>query len=410
MKRLLMIAAFAAAGLHAEPLPTLPGLLPEPVAQSLLHADPTVAAAHAEAGAVREDARLAEQSPYEYTVRANAQKRRVEEGPLYREWNVGLERTLRLPGKAKADRRIALAYDAESEAVYGEALHESARKLLELWLDWTAAEQARALAGASLAAARTNLDAVERRVKAGDAARLDAGLARAELAEQERAHIEAGTAAAVAWSRLHARFPGLGREHASLPEPQPVVQPAGFWRERILDQSDELKLADAARERTAGQADRAKAERWPDPTVGLYTASEFGGRERFTGVMLSVPIPGARRSHQAGKAAGVAESARQLHLAKRVELEAQVDVAVATAEGAYQAWRSAQANAAAMDENARLAARAYSLGEADLQSLLAARRLASAAARGALEARRAAVGAHGSLLVDAHLVWGLDHD
>lgn len=410
MKRLIVIAALAANNLHAQPLPALPGLLPTQVAQPLLLQDAMVAAARAESAAAREDARIAQASPYEFAVRANAQKRRVDEGPLYKEWNIGVERAVRLPAKRQADRRIGEAFATESEALYGEAVHEAARALLALWLDWAQAEQARTLVAANLAAAQENMDVVEKRVKAGDAARLEASLARAELAEQERAAIEAQAAAAVAWARLHGRFPGLVRDHAALPEPRPLAQPLAFWRERILEQSDELKLALAARDKAAGQAERARAERVPDPTVGIYSASEFGGKERFSGVMLSMPIPGARRSRTADKAANTAEAAWQQHRARRAALEAGVTAEVAAAEGAYAAWRSAVANADAMRDNARLATRAYALGEADLQSLLGARRQASAAALRALSAQVAAVHAHAALLVDAHLVWGLEHE
>ena len=55
----------------------------------------------------------------------------------------GIERPLRLPGKASADRNIGKATMKEAEARYGEALHEAAQNLLSLWLDWLAAERAR---------------------------------------------------------------------------------------------------------------------------------------------------------------------------------------------------------------------------------------------------------------------------
>jgi outer membrane protein TolC len=408
MKRLFLTAVLVTGMLHAEPVPELPGLLPASVAQQLLLNDALVAAARAESAAAREDARLAEASPYEFTARANAQKRRVEPGAVYKEWNVGIERTLRLPGKAQADRRIAQAFRAEASAVYGEAMHEAARALLALWIDSAQAEQGRELYAASLEAARQNLQAVEQRVKAGDASRLDASLARAELAELERASIEARTAAEVAWARLHARFPGLARRPTALPAPQALAQPLAFWRERILAYSDELRLTAAARDKAMGEAERARAGRVPDPTVAIYTASELGGQERFAGIMLSMPIPGTRRAALEGKAVSMAEMALQQHQARRVEVEAAIASAVANAQGSYDAWRSAQANAIAMAENAGLVQRAYVLGETDLQALLSARRQANLAAQGALTSRATAAHAYAALLVDAHLVWGLD--
>lgn len=410
MKRWLLMAALAAGSVAAAPLPALPGLLPDHVARPLLEQDPMVAGARAEAAATRQDAQLQRQSPYEFTARATSQRRRVDTGASYREWNVGLERPLRLPGKAAADERIAQALDEQADAHFGEAMHESARTLLAMWVEWAAAEQAHALAQENLAAARANVDVVDKRVRAGDAARLDASLARGELAEQERATVEARTAAAVAWAQLHGRFPGLTRQYGVLPEPRPVEGGDAFWRERILSLSDDLKLAEAARDQALGHAERARAERLPDPTLGIFTASEVGGRERLTGLSLSMPLPGARRTGLAGRAANGAEAARQAYALKRAELEAGVGAGLARAGGAYDAWQSARGGAAAMHDNARLAQRAYSLGEADLQSLLAARRQANQAAQAALAAQAQAVLAYGTLLVDAHLVWGLEHD
>jgi cobalt-zinc-cadmium efflux system outer membrane protein len=63
-----------------------------------------------------------------------------------------------------------------------------------------------------------------------------------------------------------------------------------------------------------------------------------------------------------------------------------------------------------MADNAKLVQRAYSLGEADLQTLLLSRRQATQAAQTALESQIEAVRAYESLRVDAHWVWDLDHD
>lgn len=409
MKRLGMTMMLAAAPLLAQ-AQSLAGLLPDLYARPFLDRDPMVLAARAEAAAVRDDARIQRDSPYEFVARATGQRRRAELGARYNEWNVGLERTLRLPGKAAADGRIAAALDGQADAHYGEALHESARTLLALWLEWAAAEQGKLLAEASLEAARRNVEVVDKRVRAGDAARLDASLARADMAEQERASIELATAASMAWVRLTGRYPGFSRQYTALPEPVAPEGDLAFWRDRILEQSDELKLTQAERDKAEGHAERARAERLPDPTLGVFQASEVGGRERLTGISLSMPLPGARRSNLASRAASTAEATRQQLALKRAELEAGVAAELARAQGAYAAWRSARSAAAEMQDNARLAQRAYSLGEVDLQALLAARRQASAAQASALSAQVQAVQSYASLLVDAHLVWDLDHD
>ena len=167
---------------HAQQRFETPGLLPTPVVRPLLDQDSSVAAARAGLEAARQEAGILDQSPYEWNTKLSGQRRSVDTGPRYREWNVAVERPIRLPGKAAADRYIGKATIEEAEARYGEALHEAARDLLTLWLDWLGAEQGRALAASNLQSAQESLTAVGKRVRAGDASKLDASLAQADLA------------------------------------------------------------------------------------------------------------------------------------------------------------------------------------------------------------------------------------
>lgn len=408
--RYWILIALVAGVAQAATLPATPGLLPTEVVRPLIDLDPEVAAARANREAAQQDAALAKGSPYEWSAKLSAQRRTLDAGPRYQEWNAGLERSLRLPGKAAADRKLGQAMLEEGDARYGEARHETARELLALWLDWASAEQAHVLARANLQAAQENFGIVEKRVKAGDAARLDAGVARSDYDEQQRAANDAKTAANVAWAHLHARFPGLPRQYSALPLAAPVSGDAAFWRERISSQSDELKVSEALRAKAQAHGERARAERWPDPTLGLFTASEVGGRERLTGVTLSIPIPGSLRSGRASRAVHAAEASRhEAELVKRA-IDARIGATLASAQGAYDSWQSAESGAAAMGDNARLMQRAYTLGEADLHSLLMARRQATMVAHSALAAKTAAARAYYSLLIDAHLVWDMDHE
>ncbi|MDP1682367.1 MAG: TolC family protein [Burkholderiales bacterium] len=411
MPRLLFISLFVLAlSVQAASAPETPGLLPTQMARPLLEQDPNVAAARAAVEAARHEAGLLDSSPYEWTARLSSQRRSLQEGPAYQEWSAGIERPLRLPGKASADRNIGQATIEGAEARYGEALHEASRDLLSLWLDWIAAERGRELANANRESAQGNLSAVEKRLRAGDASKLDVSLAQADLAEQQRMENDAKTQAAVAWGHLHARFPGFGQEWKTWPTPVPLKESAAFWRERILAESDVLKTAQAQLQKAQAEAERARADKLPDPTVGIYTASEAGGRERITGLSVSMPIPGGQRDQRAARSLQLVEVMRQQVESKKRELEAEIANALATTEGAYISLQLAEAGAAAMQDNARLMQRAYALGEADLQSLLLARRQATAAAQSALAARAGAAKSYYWLLIDAHLVWDLDHE
>lgn len=411
MIRALLIGLLTfSATTHAVQPVNPPGLLPTEIARPLLEQDPGVAVARAGLDVALQEAGILDKSPYEWIPRVTGQQRRLENGPSYSEWNVGIERTIRLPGKAAADSNIGKATVEESQARYGEALLEAARELMALWVDSLAAERARQLAESSLQSTQASLAAVEKRARAGDASKLDVSIARAELAEQRRLDNDAKTQASAAWLRLSTRFPGVKHQSLALPAPLPIGEDAVFWRERVLAQSDELKVIQTQVQKAQALVERARADKTPDPTFGVYTASEIGGRERLSGVMLSIPIPGGVRDSRSAKAIATVEVSRQEVQLKQRQLETEVASAVATARGAYDSLQIANEGATAMQENADLMQRAYALGEAELQALLLARRQATAALNDALQAQVTALKTYYGLLVDAHLIWEMDHD
>jgi len=411
MIRLLLASLIMVTGsAYALQPPNVPGLLPTDTARPLLEQDPRVAAARAGLEVAKQESSILDKSPYEWTGKALGQRRSLDTGPRYREWNVGIERTIRLPGKGSADRNIGKATIEESEARYGEALHESARELVSLWVDWLAAERGRELAASNLVAVQENLKSVDKRLRAGDASKLDLNLANAELAEQKRMDNDAKTQAAAAWARLSARFPGINRQSVLLPSPMLIAEDEARWRDRIIAESDELKVVQTQLRIAQAQADRAQADRVPDPTFGVYTASEVGGRERISGVTLSIPLPGGLRDSRSSKALAAVEVARNAVDLKKRELETEIASALVTARGTYESLQIANEGALAMQENAKLVQRAYALGEGDLQTLLLARRQTTAAANSALLAQVGALKAYYGLLIDAHLIWGLDSE
>lgn len=416
MIRQLAIGLLLGAGAliaRAQELPTPPDLPPTPLARQALDSDPTVAAARAALESARTEARILTVGPYEFSTRITGQSRTLRDGPSYGEWLVYMERPVRLPGKAALDRRIGEEAVAEAQARYGDALHQASRELLRLWLDWLGTVGTRDLLVAQRQGAEENLRAVEKRFRAGDAAQLDVNLARAELEDLRRAESEASTQAAAALVLLQARFPGIQPAPVPLSEPVPLREGVAFWRERILAHSHELRIPAAQLARAQALAARARAERLPDPTLGVHAASEFGGAERIVGASVSIPIPGSRRGLEAARAASLAQSARQNLAAQTRMVEADVAATVAHARGNYDSARAAEAAAAATQANARLMQRAYALGEASLQDLILARRQAQAASMAAHQARLNALRARYRLLVDAHMIWDMeaqDHD
>ncbi len=390
--------------------PTVTGLLPTELARPLLEQDPRVAAARAGLTVAREESNILDKSPYEWTAKATGQRRSLDTGSQYREWNIGVERAIRLPGKGAADRDLGKATLEEAEARYGEAMHESAKELLSLWIDWLAAERGHELAAANFQAVQENVLAVDKRSRGGDASRLDLNLASAELAEQKRASNDAQTQATAAWARLSVRFPGIKPLRLALPSPLLIAEDAREWRDRILAESDVLKLAQTQLRMAQAQADRAHANRFADPTLGLFSASEVGGRERLTGLSISIPLVGGLRDARSAKAMAAVEVARQAVEVVQRDLETDIATALVTVRGLHESLQMAYEGARAMKENARLVQRAYALGEGDLQSLLLARRQATASENSALQAQVSALKAFYGLLTDAHFIWDLEHD
>jgi cobalt-zinc-cadmium efflux system outer membrane protein len=148
----------------------------------------------------------------------------------------------------------------------------------------------------------------------------------------------------------------------------------------------------------------------PDPTVGVYRASEAMGRERITGISLSIPLPGGARGARSDRSQAALLAAEQEAALKRLEVEADLAANIAVARGSLEALQIAEDGAAAAQSSYELTQKAYRLGEADLQTLLLARRQATTARAGALQAQVAALKAQYKLLVDAHLVWDLKDD
>lgn len=377
-----------------------PDLPPDALVEKALRAHPAVLAAQAgiDAGAAARDALDA--GPHEFTLRlGSAQRREVATDLRLPEKQIGIERALRLPGKAAKDGEIGAATLAQAREAYGDALHETARLLLGSWFGWRREDAAAAEWRAQVDVLRHQNDVATKRVAAGDAARIETLLTAAQLAQAEAQLAQAETRAQLAAGLLSQHFPALPLP--ANPGDAAPAAPAGTaedWREKILQHSHELQLARNAARRAQLQAQRSDADRLPDPTIGLNWSSERDGQERVVGVALSIPLPGAARAAAAREALALAkvegEARRTVQLAQTAYLQAQRLTEVAA--------RSA--------ENAQLLEKAWRYGEGQLGDLLAARRQAIEARLAAAQARLDAAEARYRLLLDAHELWAFEQE
>lgn len=382
-------------------------LPPAELARAAIEQEPSVVKARYALEAAGHAGRRIAASPYEWSVGVDGQRRRYDTGGNSNEWTARIERPIRIGGKAELDQGLGDATERIARVELAQARHEAARALADLWIDWLATIQARELAKEQLGFAESSASAVAGRRKAGDASLLDLNAAQADAAEARRQFDAVQAQEAKAILRLRARFPSLVMEPRSLSEPVELEMDEVQWRERVLAESETLRIMQESLKRAELTADRARADRIPDPTVGIYTASEARRSERIVGVSVSIPLGGTYRRET------MQEALKQVDVT-RAELERQrkeVDLAIAEtindARTALRRWRLAEQSAQMARENARLGQRGYALGEGDLQSLLLLRRQSVDAVGASLSSRIEALKARNRLLVDAHLIWGL---
>ncbi len=381
-----------------------------PDAQAALAAidrHPLVRAAQARLRVAHAEHQRLQAGSYEYGLRLNAQRREVRSGPDHNEWEAAIERGLRLPDKARLDDRIGAVGVEEARERLGDARHEVAKRLLTLWYAVLKAQAEARLWREQVALLEAEARIVASRVRAGDAARMHTLQAEAALAQ---AVSQQGQAEA----RVRMAQAELSRQYPELPAPtelaaQPLLPEGGQaqWLDQTLAHNHELLAARHASERARLLAQRAEADRRPDPVLGLRYTNEQGGNERVLGVSLSVPLPGEGRRAVASLQAAEAEALAEVEAATRRRLEAEAADNWLRASSAVEAYRRAAQAAEAASRHADLTRRAHELGELGLTEVLLARRSALEMRIAAEQSRISANEAIARLLLDAHLLWPL---
>ncbi len=408
-----LLAALGAAPAHSGEAADYPDLPPLQAVSRAMAAYPQVQAARARVRMEQANERKLQAGSYEYSARLSEQQRTVRTDPQQHlnEWSIELDRPLRLPGKAVLDGRIGAQGVSQAELAYGDAMHEAGRTLLKLWFDWGRADSQARQWETQVATLKQQSAIVDKRVKAGDAPRLEALMAQAAVAQAEASLQQANLQRQMAANDLTQRFPAIPLPaRPTLSVPAPLQHDLPYWRDAILKDNHELRLAQGRVRHWQLVASRTQADRMPDPTVGLHYSSERGGEERVVGVSVSIPLPGAARAAGADSARAQAEEAVATEAALVSRLNADIANLYASADAAYGTWLKAREVASGMAQNAELMGRAYALGEANLTDLLTARRQANDAELAATLARLNAAEGHYRLQLDAHRLWPLDTD
>jgi len=402
------LALGATAAFAAEPAAPLPD--PD-TAHAVLAETPAVQAALAARDAARARGEALDVGPYEFEVNALGQQRDVRHEGNYAEWEAGISRRLRLPGKAALDRELGALGNEVAGLGIADAFHGAALELLDGWFGWLEA------AGAATAAenARNRLAqeraAVQKRLVRGDAAQLDLDLADSALAGAEAALAQARSDAAERRALLAARYPRLALPATppAVPDPELPGVDATALTAQIVARSHEIGIAEGQYRQALKRAARGERDRLPDPALGLRTLSERDGDETAVALTLSVPLGGRYRAAEArALAADAGAAGAQLDAARR-QIGANAQAVTARMQGSHASWQAARRAADAATAHAERARRGYELGETDLFTLLAAERTAQEATRAELAARIAAHAAIDRVLIDAHELWAYHH-
>jgi len=210
---------------------------------------------------------------------------------------VGLEEEVLLPGKRGA--RLAAARRRE-EAAAAERADLERRLAFELRARFVALLEATE----RLRLARENLEHYRETVRVSEARAREGDISRAELdkiaLEQRGFEREVADAEGDRREAVTALLPLVGVDAADVePVGELALPPAPGGAEQLVSEAlarrPDLAAAERAREAAEAALRLARAERWPNPTLGVqYTHSEFqvsGDLANQIGTSVSVPLP-----------------------------------------------------------------------------------------------------------------------
>ena len=379
--------------LSALPRPTLPSFAQ---LDRLLADTPLLHEAQAMRQAALQNGQVLRFGTQEFTGQAQVQQRRIDAPPdngNYAEWQVLINRQIRLPSQAQADNRMADALTTSANAGLIGARQQLLTDVLAAWFAAQRAQAEAALAQQNLGLMQGQVHALQRRKALGDASVLELEQMQAEEARAQSALLLAQGLASSSRAALEARYPALAGDttlsgqagstaQLALPD-----QPTDALRALVEQNSATLARDRAALQQAQAKAGQATAARTLQPTVGAYVGADRGGRERIIGLQFAMPFGGPARV-STERAALAEVDAAQWRLR---------DAQALTLAEFQRLWATAQSQAAgakAMDQAAQVQIqasvrmlRAYQLGEAGISDWLLARRSALDAVRQALQSR-----------------------
>lgn len=397
-------------------------LPPEARLREWLLQSPAVQAAGAAVQAQAAEAEQWRAGPHEFTWRVQTQQRSAKEAMpsgasdtrRFMEGQVSLERTLRLGDKARQDSALGDAAMAMARLKRADAIHEASRTWLRQWFDWLRDREAALLWQTQLDTQAELLRQAERRVKAGDAPRLELALQQAAQAQVQASLLAAQAQARSSHAALEAHQPGitaLAPAHIAQPLREDLPKESGDTLQQwLIERSHEGELARLQAQLAQAQAQRTALDERSDPTVGVYAATERGGGERVLGVSLSMPLAGPARLAATRMAQARALEAEQQALGVQRKLKAEAAMQWVAVQSTWESWRAQAQAKDQIEQSMKGVVRGWQLGEFAHADVLAARKQFMEAALAEIHARAEARHALWRLKLDLHEILEFDDE
>jgi len=409
MKLLALLGSAAAVSLMVMPATAQDYLPPTEMVEQALSSHPDVRAWSSRLSSAENEARRLASGPYEWMLTGSGHQRSVGGIDDFSEFDLSVSRGVRLPGKSEIDRRIGQhGIDAARNAAE-DARHQAALQLMTGWMAWLSAVETLSISQEQVAAYEGELDATEKRLAADDAPEIEVELVRAALAEARATALRAAGESARARVSLQAWFPQL-----ALPASPPAIsgpdhpETLAALRDRVVTNSHEIGYVDAQARRAEAVAERARADRAPDPQIGFRAFSERGGEETGLGMTFSIPIGGGARDAAAAEQSTLASAARQNSVRVRRAIAEVAETDFIQAQSELLAWRSAKDALAVSTQVINRMRTGFGIGATTLQELIVAERRHLAVVMMEAESRMRAATAALKLRIDAHELWLVD--
>lgn len=381
-------------------------LPPAAMVEEAVSSHPDVRAGTGRIDMARGEARLLGAGPHEWKLTGSYIRREAEGFPGFDEYDATLSRAIRLPGKGTLDRKAGEAGVRSAEQFSEDARHQTALLLMSHWMDWLGASETEAIAAAQAEALKGELGILERRGELDDAAHVEVETARAAYDQARSILLKARGEASRARAALASTFPALVLPEAppAIPAP-PVLAEPGVWEERMIGRSHEIGYYAAEAERLEMIARRSRADRAPDPEVGVRAFSERNGEESGAALVVSIPFGGGARAGAAARDAAAAGVARD-HLERiRREIRSVARQDIILAQSLQDAWISASRARASSEAAIERIRRGFALDAVELADLLLAERRHAEVRLLEAEARAEANTAWLRLMIDSHELW-----